>query len=56
MRSNKGESDFMTDHYAKVRVSPSSLDRKIFQELQEMFALRRVDHSPTLAYVRFHAD
>jgi hypothetical protein len=39
----------MTDHYAKVRVSPSSLDRKIFQELPELFALRRLDRGAALA-------
>src|SRR3954453_3666325 len=32
MRSNKGESDFMTEHYAELAMTPSSLDRRFFQE------------------------
>jgi hypothetical protein len=27
MRSKRGESNFMTDHYALLRVTPSRLDR-----------------------------
>ena len=30
MRSNKGESNFMTEHYAELAMTPSSLDRSIF--------------------------
>jgi len=32
MRSNRGESNFMTEHYAKATKTPSRLDRKFLRE------------------------
>ena len=32
MRSNRGESNFMTEHYAEAATTPSSLDRWFFRE------------------------
>jgi hypothetical protein len=33
IRSNKGESNFMTEHYAELAMTPSSLDRWFFEQV-----------------------
>src|SRR4051812_46133798 len=52
MRSNKGESDVMTEYYAELAMTPSSLDRRYLQDCHRRYASIVLALTPAVPLLR----